>query len=71
MYCLIGAGKVGIEKLASIISNAPLTPVRVVATEVSGAIREIAEKHENVEILEKPYEASDIDWSRPGDHCNQ
>ena len=59
---LIGAGNVGIEKLASIISNAPLTPVRVVATEVNKTIREFAEKHQNVEIFEKPYEPSDIDW---------
>ncbi|HUQ65913.1 MAG TPA: TSUP family transporter [Flavitalea sp.] len=59
---LIGAGKVGIEKLASIISNAPLAPVRVVATQVNEAIRDIAVKHENVEIIEKPYESSDIDW---------
>jgi siroheme synthase-like protein len=59
---LIGAGNVGIEKLASIITNAPLTPVRVVATEINNAIREIAHKHANVQIFEKAYEPSDIDW---------
>ena len=41
---LIGAGNVGIEKLASIIANSPLTPVRIVATEVHSTIREIAGK---------------------------
>ena len=60
---LVGAGNVGIEKLASIIANSPLTPVRVVATEVNQSIRDIAEKHKNVTILEKTYEASDIDWA--------
>jgi uncharacterized protein len=60
---LVGAGNVGIEKLASIVSNAPLTPVRVVATEFSNAIRELAEKSENVEIIEKSYDPSDIDWA--------
>ena len=59
---LVGAGNVGIEKLASIITNAPLTPVRVVATEVNNAIREIAHKHNNVQIFEKAYDPSDIDW---------
>jgi siroheme synthase-like protein len=60
---LVGGGNVGIEKLASIISNAPQTPVRVVAITINEAIREMAEKHDNIEIFEKPYEASDIDWS--------
>jgi uncharacterized protein len=60
---LVGAGNVGIEKLAAIITNAPLTPVRVVATEVNDAVREIADKHENVEIIEKSYETSDIEWA--------
>jgi uncharacterized protein len=58
---LVGAGNVGIEKIASIISNAPLTPVRVVATEVHNTIRELAKKHENIEIIEKSYEPSDLD----------
>jgi siroheme synthase-like protein len=60
---LVGAGNVGIEKLAAIVSNAPLTPVRVVATEINNSIRELAAKHGNVEIIEKNYDASDIDWS--------
>ena len=60
---LIGAGKVGIEKLASIITNAPLTPVRVVALDINNAIRELAAKHDNIDIVEKHYEASDIDWA--------
>jgi len=60
---LIGAGNVGIEKLASIITNAPLAPVRVVATEINDAIRDIADKNENVEIIEKNYEPADIDWA--------
>lgn len=59
---LVGAGKVGIEKLASILSNAPNTTVRIVAVEVSDVIREMAEKHDNVEIFQKPYESTDVDW---------
>lgn len=59
---LVGAGKVGIEKLASILTNAPGTPVRIVAVEVSDVVRDMAEKHENVEIFEKTYESTDINW---------
>ena len=60
---LVGGGNVGIEKLAAVIANAPQTPVRVVALQVNPTIRELAEKHSNIEILEKAYEPSDIDWS--------
>lgn len=60
---LIGAGNVGIEKLSAIISNAPLTPVRIVATEVSNTIREMAAANAGVEIIEKKYEAADLDWA--------
>ncbi len=60
---LIGGGKVGVEKLGAIISNAPATPVRVIATEVNHVIREMAAKHGNVEVIERAYEPSDIDWA--------
>ncbi|MBL7697967.1 MAG: TSUP family transporter [Chitinophagaceae bacterium] len=60
---LIGAGNVGIEKLSAIISNAPQTRVRIIAAEVNNTIREMAAGQENVEIIEKNYEASDIDWA--------
>lgn len=59
---LIGAGNVGIEKIASIISNAPLTPVRVVAIDVHDTIRELAGQHDNIQIIQKSYEPSDLDW---------
>jgi siroheme synthase-like protein len=60
---LIGAGNVGLEKLSAILSNAPSTLVRVVATEINDAVREIASLHENVQLFEKAYESSDIDWA--------
>lgn len=60
---LIGAGNVGLEKLSAILSNAPATAVKVVATEINDAVREVASKHEQVELIEKRYEATDIDWA--------
>ena len=60
---LVGAGNVGLEKLSAILSNAPATSVKVVATEINEAVREVASRHENVELLAKEYEAADIDWA--------
>lgn len=56
---LIGAGNVGIEKLSSILSNAPETRVTVVAKEVLPAFRALAAKG-NVKIYEAMYEPSFI-----------
>lgn len=58
---LVGAGNVGLEKLSAILSNSPSTAVRVVATEISDAIRDIAATHEQVQLFERPYESTDVD----------
>ncbi|HET9434558.1 MAG TPA: NAD(P)-dependent oxidoreductase, partial [Chitinophagaceae bacterium] len=49
---LVGAGKVGLEKLTSLLTNSPSTPVHIVATEVSDDVRKLAASHPNV-IIEK------------------
>jgi siroheme synthase-like protein len=58
---LVGAGNVGLEKLSAMLSNAPAATVRVVALQVSDAVREVADLHENVQIIEKGYDPSDIE----------
>jgi len=60
---LVGAGNVGLEKLSAILSNAPSTPVRVVATEITNAVRELATQHENIKLIQKAYEPSDVEWA--------
>jgi siroheme synthase-like protein len=60
---LIGGGNVGLEKLSAILTNAPSTFVRVVATEINVAIRDIAANHENILLFEKAYDQSDLDWA--------
>lgn len=58
---LIGGGNVALEKLSAILSNAPSTSVRIVALVANDAIRELAEQHNNLQLVEKPYDAADID----------
>lgn len=60
---LVGGGNVGLEKLSAILANAPLTPVRVVAIELSDPVRSLAANHDNITLIHRPYEAEDIDWA--------
>src|SRR5947209_4442104 len=58
---LVGAGKVGLEKLQAVIQNSPSTNIVVVAREVSEGVKQISEKHINIKIKEKPFEEADLD----------
>ncbi len=58
---LIGGGNVALEKLSAIVGNAPKTPVRVVGIEISEGLRAFASGYPNVTLLEKAYEASDLE----------
>ena len=58
---LVGAGKVGLEKLTAILNNAPASSVTVVASEISDAVKELAVTHPRVKLFEKAFEPGDLD----------
>jgi siroheme synthase-like protein len=58
---LVGAGKVGLEKLTAILNNAPSSSVTVVATEISEAVRKLAESYPRLKLIEKAFEPEDLD----------
>ncbi|HEY0299581.1 MAG TPA: TSUP family transporter [Arachidicoccus sp.] len=58
---LIGAGNIGVEKLLAVLSNAPKTKVTVVAKEVSRSFQQSFCNKENIQIIEKAYDISDLD----------
>ncbi|WGQ11795.1 TSUP family transporter [Pedobacter gandavensis] len=58
---LIGAGPVGLEKLAAILSNSPEARIRVIAKEILPEFRELAAAHEGVIILEREFMTGDLD----------
>ncbi len=58
---LVGAGKVGLEKLTAILNNAPSSSVTIVAAEISDSVRKLAELHPRVKLIEKPFEPEDLD----------
>jgi uncharacterized protein len=58
---VVGAGKVGLEKLNAILGNSPAARVSVIATNVSEQVKELAEKHAHVTIAERAFEETDLD----------
>ncbi|HEV3250452.1 MAG TPA: TSUP family transporter [Puia sp.] len=58
---IVGGGNVGLEKLNTVLQNSPSTIITLVATTISEEIREVAVHHQNIELIERAYQASDLD----------
>ena len=58
---IIGGGNVGLEKLLAVLHNAPATNIRVVAISLIDAVRELALKHKNIQLLEKAFDITDLE----------
>lgn len=58
---LVGAGKVGLEKLSAILQNSPQAKVSVVGTRVLEEVWELSENYPFVTIEERPFEETDLD----------
>jgi siroheme synthase-like protein len=57
---LIGAGPIGLEKLTAILDNSPMARVTVVALEISEELLAKASTFEDVRVIQKPFEESDL-----------
>ena len=58
---IIGGGNVGLEKLQAVIQNSPATFIHLVSVTIHEKIYEIAKKHSNITIEQRPYSISDLD----------
>ena len=58
---LVGGGKVGLEKLTAVLHNAPATSVTIVAIEIAGEIKRLAENFPRVKLIERAFEPEDLD----------
>src|SRR6478735_5667172 len=54
---IIGAGEIGYEKLNTVLSNSPNAQVTVVAQFIKKEVRELAFKHDNVQLIQSAYYA--------------
>ena len=55
---IVGGGNVGLEKLHTVLYNSPATDITIVALQISEAIRAIAARHDNISLIEGPYDES-------------
>ena len=60
---IVGGGKVGLEKLNSILSNSPATAVKLVGVSISQEIKELARNYFNVELVERVVLLQDMEDS--------
>ena len=58
---LVGGGKVALEKLNAILTNAPGVQVRLVSITISQEIRAIAAIHPGLTLIQKPFGAEDLE----------
>lgn len=57
---IVGGGKVALEKLHAVLSNAPATRIRIVGKVISEELTAEAALHDHITVVEKPYESSDL-----------
>jgi siroheme synthase-like protein len=58
---VVGAGKVGLEKLTAVLHNAPASSVTVVATKISEGVKQLAKNYPRLKLIEKSFEPEDLD----------
>jgi hypothetical protein len=58
---IVGGGKIGLEKLQTVLQNSPATAISIVATEIGQPVRELANIHPTIRLLERPYHPSDLE----------
>lgn len=58
---VVGGGNVGLEKLTAVLNNSPATQIKLVATQISDAIHQLAKQHRNLELIQRPFKESDLD----------
>lgn len=58
---LIGAGKVGLEKLEALLKNSPATKISIIATQVSAEVKALADSTSTITIEERQFETADLE----------
>jgi siroheme synthase-like protein len=58
---IVGGGKVGLEKLQAILTNAPATRIRLVAIDICKEIRQLSDKHATLSLFQKSFAPADVE----------
>ena len=60
---IVGGGKIGLEKLQTVLQNSPATQVSLIAPEIGQPVRDLAAVHPGVRLLERPYHPNDLEYA--------
>lgn len=60
---VVGGGKIGLEKLNALLSNAPGTKIKLVALEISDEIKQLLAVYPNLQLVERVFLPADVDDS--------
>jgi siroheme synthase-like protein len=60
---IVGGGKIGLEKLNAILSNAPATRIKLVAIKASEEIKQLLAIYPNIQLIERAFLPADVDGS--------
>lgn len=60
---IVGGGPVGLEKLNAILKNSPVARVTLVARHIHDAIRDLANRHPTVTLVERNFKLWDL-WNK-------
>lgn len=60
---IVGGGKIGLEKLQTVLQNSPATQVSLVAPEIGQPVRDLAAVHPGIRLLERPYHPNDLEYA--------
>lgn len=58
---IVGGGKIGLEKLQTVLANSPSTKICIVAPVIGDAIRELASRHPTISLRERPFHPDDLE----------
>lgn len=58
---IVGGGKIGLEKLSAILSNAPETDIKVVSIMISEEVRKLAVNYPKIQLKERVFLPLDVD----------
>lgn len=58
---IVGGGKIGLEKLQTVLQNSPSTAITLVAPEIDPAIHALAARNANIRLFTRPYHEADLE----------
>lgn len=60
---IVGGGKIGLEKLNAILTNAPLAKIKLVAIKIGEEIKQLPAAYPTIQLIERAFLPADVDGS--------